>query len=1047
MSDALRAPPPDLPSPPSARPDGHTRTLQWLSDARARLRGRVATFGLPATLAVLLGAALLAVAAAAWIGGGPTFRGVVWTLLGLSVGVTGWRWLIAPWLGLGPDLAVASRVERAVPALKDGLLAVVQLSAPRADADARYAPDAELLDGLSRQVSTQLRAVSLDAALPLWPDRRPLKALGAVALLWAVLAVAAPEWLGRGFAVLFPARTTDGARLVGPLVGDLELTLVYPEHMKRGPRVIPNGTGDLDAPRGTRIRLRATTLEAARSAALRFSAEGVAGQLEQPLTLEGGREVSGEWVLKGAGSWRFVLVSDDGEALAEGFERRAGLELDREPQVTLKLPAEDLEVDDLRALRVEWSASDDFGLSSANVLLALAADAERPEKYAQPGVSGLQTEGHDDLDLVALGAKPGDRFALTVEVFDNDSVDGPKRGVSTTRYVTFRSPEDDHQAIVEALHALVEQLLTVLADRLEVDLRDPRPPGPAARVDAYVAATQSATKTLAELVVRMAADPLTPKEVRLALAGRVGTLEKAVAQEQPQVARQSAALAAGTDAAVRAVAKANEPVIDQVEQTIILIEAMVTRLGLEELAALTEELKSSGERLRGLMQDFKRTGDEGLKARIMRDLARLKARIREIRERLAKLRRELPEEFLNVDGLKNDEVGKGLDETEDQLDKMQKMLEEGRIDDALAEMEKLSNTLDEMSNQLDQDMNELHQETDPELHRALSELMDQTRDLIEQQEQLAQQTDAEAQENEDCLSGLLKNDLARPWSEAKARAGRARTHIEGVDPSRFPSYLAEDVDGARGRADDYLAALERPNLQEAAEAAEGLLRKLETLRRAERYEPELAEGPSARALSEASLEAEQAVRESNALVRDYESLKRQKCPSPPPPPGADGQPQPGEGGQPSPSQLGERQRKLREAAQKLGERMQSQGSRFPTLGEGPPQQAQKAGEQMGQAAEELDAKRPGQARPSQQQAISELQGLMEGLKQAANPQRADRGQRDGQKGSRQEKVEIPGADDHQAPAEFRKDLLEAMKDKAPETYEQQVKRYYESLVE
>ena len=137
----------------------------------------------------------------------------------------------------------------------------------------------------------------------------------------------------------------------------------------------------------------------------------------------------------------------------------------------------------------------------------------------------------------------------------------------------------------------------------------------------------------------------------------------------------------------------------------------------------------------------------------------------------------------------------------------------------------------------------------------------------------------------------------------------------------------------------------------------------------------------------------------------------------------------------------------REAAQKLAERMQSQGSRFPTLGEGPPQQAQKAGEQMGQAADELDAKRPGQARPSQQQAISELQGLMEGLKQAANPQRADRGQRDGQKGSRQEKVEIPGADDHQAPAEFRKDLLEAMKDKAPETYEQQVKRYYESLVE
>jgi hypothetical protein len=45
------------------------------------------------------------------------------------------------------------------------------------------------------------------------------------------------------------------------------------------------------------------------------------------------------------------------------------------------------------------------------------------------------------------------------------------------------------------------------------------------------------------------------------------------------------------------------------------------------------------------------------------------------------------------------------------------------------------------------------------------------------------------------------------------------------------------------------------------------------------------------------------------------------------------------------------------------------------------------------------------------------------------------------------KVEIPGADAHESPAEFRKDLLDAMKDKAPEAFEEQVKRYYETLVE
>ncbi len=44
------------------------------------------------------------------------------------------------------------------------------------------------------------------------------------------------------------------------------------------------------------------------------------------------------------------------------------------------------------------------------------------------------------------------------------------------------------------------------------------------------------------------------------------------------------------------------------------------------------------------------------------------------------------------------------------------------------------------------------------------------------------------------------------------------------------------------------------------------------------------------------------------------------------------------------------------------------------------------------------------------------------------------------------KVDIPGADAFRPPREFRQDLMEAMKEKAPESYQQQVKRYYKGLV-
>jgi len=45
-----------------------------------------------------------------------------------------------------------------------------------------------------------------------------------------------------------------------------------------------------------------------------------------------------------------------------------------------------------------------------------------------------------------------------------------------------------------------------------------------------------------------------------------------------------------------------------------------------------------------------------------------------------------------------------------------------------------------------------------------------------------------------------------------------------------------------------------------------------------------------------------------------------------------------------------------------------------------------------------------------------------------------------------EKVNIPGAEAYKVPEEFRKDLLDAMKQGAPERYRSEVQRYYEELV-
>ena len=52
---------------------------------------------------------------------------------------------------------------------------------------------------------------------------------------------------------------------------------------------------------------------------------------------------------------------------------------------------------------------------------------------------------------------------------------------------------------------------------------------------------------------------------------------------------------------------------------------------------------------------------------------------------------------------------------------------------------------------------------------------------------------------------------------------------------------------------------------------------------------------------------------------------------------------------------------------------------------------------------------------------------------------------DGREASR-EKVKIPGAEAYKVPEEFRKDLLDAMRQGAPERYKGEVQHYYEELV-
>jgi hypothetical protein len=154
-------------------------------------------------------------------------------------------------------------------------------------------------------------------------------------------------------------------------------------------------------------------------------------------------------------------------------------------------------------------------------------------------------------------------------------------------------------------------------------------------------------------------------------------------------------------------------------------------------------------------------------------------------------------------------------------------------------------------------------------------------------------------------------------------------------------------------------------------------------------------------------------------------------------------------------QLSEEQQKLERRAQGLQQRMEEMSEMASLFDEDATQQMEQVGQRMGEAAQRMQQRDPARGYGEQQAALEQLQRFQQQMREAQRqrgkgkglpfPMMAGRTGSTGVANSR-ENVEIPDENQYQAPKEFRKDLLDAMKQGAPEKYKEQVKRYYEELV-
>jgi hypothetical protein len=998
-----------------------------------------ALFAGAALLVALAGAVALALGAAEWI------RDLV--RFGLGVVAAGAVAFALYHLRRARPALLARDLERRDPRAAGLGSAVELLALLRATGD-EPPFSLELARAHVGSAATRAAAIDPNRAFDLRPAKRAAAfALGAAVVTAGLSLLVKP--IGAGLVRLAREETgAEAAATVEPITGEIELTYVYPVHTGLPNKTIAGTNGEISAPRGTVVRLKTRADRDVEKASIVVDGAAV------PLEVEGSRSLSGELVVGKSGTYAFRFEDRRGRAVALGPPIPIAAIDDAVPEVRLLAPEEEVVVTEHDTVELAWEGSDDYGLAGVELVYQVAGGEERTLPIAGFPEPRRRADGTYAWELAALGLEPGDAISYYVRATDNDAVSGPKRGQSATQRLKVFSAAEHRRELLAKLNAAWEAMVAALGDRI-APREGPKKLDGEPRIEAGRPAddeVQAVTETLSTLAAEFRKDEAAPRELGLAAANVARTLG-----EKARTTRAARAAAVARQAALPlllgALERAEAAEQKELEKDVLYLEALLDRQRLEEMRSLAQELADGRKELARRLQALKDAPTDEARKAATEELGRLRERLGELMRKMAELQQGVQDGHLNREALA--QVAKERDLLGN-LDDVQKLLEQGKVDEAIAALDKLGNQLDEMAGALDE-ARDSQAENDPalkELAEQLEGFERELKDVRDSQEAVAKATEDVKKAQRKGVEERLQREGPGLLDELRAKVERARVALADLPQEAVESRYAEHVDGARERLGDLDGTLAARDLDAALESAaralaheRNLLAELDT----ERELTQRFHRDNGKALDRARDRTNDAARLTDEVKRALERVM------PDPSKSMDA------ASRERMQQLAKRQAELESRMNGLKDRANRIGEKAPIFDPQAQQAMEGAQGSMGEAKGHLEGKDPGPALAAERRAGEQLDSLQQGLEKLKQQAKGNKGgagfplplamggapgDEEGDHGDLdpRRKVVIPGADQYRVPEEYRKDILEAMKQGAPAGFEQNVKEYYEEIV-
>ncbi len=1011
------------------------RIRSFLRGVRRRANWEVALRLGGLTIAAMLVAVLLMALCASHTGPAGFWPRVTFTVLMIltlsGVGIAA----LGPIRRLRSELGVARFVGRRHPPVASDLVSAVELSAteqPRGTSSG-------ILRAFFASVADSVGPMDVRRLVPFRPAALAGGVVAGAAVLVLAGALLLPGTIARGLGLLLrtPTRFEGAVVSTDPLIGDVRISYTYPRYTGLPGRVVEGSTGDIVAIKGTEVVLETRLLRHAREALLLLGDAGDAG--ERAVELGDGR-LRASFKVEESGSYRVWLSPLLGRPVREARAHRIVAEPDEAPRVEIFGPADRLELATPRPIEVGFSATDDFGLGPVELVYRVEDGPEQRLRLKELPAGTRSTQGRTVFEPNLDRAAPGSRVAYRVEAKDNDGISGSKTGSSRTLYVVIADPREslDEQLLRE--REILDRLITNLANRLEALDPEPEPrPAPSARASGPSIPWDTSSKLVVWLSVHE------ELESNVAALGRIidderrsGSGSKAVLSALSSIAdklarrlREESALLATLRGRVNQGMLTNTvggPSFDrllkhevkhaeELETAVLMLDDLIGRQRLEDLSDMAKSLADTYKRLQDLLARYQATKDESLRRQIEREIRDLRSRIEQLGTKIAALkqRNEVPTEWQNMPDL-----GKAMDRASE----FSNLLEKGDTKSLHKALSELGGALSDVRKMLEGNSEAFGESRFAQENKAVSEALRQIGDLESDERMLAGDSSNLAEETEQQAAKARAAEMDKFLAEARDKAERLRRRL-GKNP---PDELSDDGQDELKRAQESAKQLRRllgeREWGEGKKEAERAVSSLRRLRREldQRQQKNPSQRPSATQedFSESMDDARNIAQE---IASDLEKLA----------------PKPGEGM--TPEQKGR--------SQGMAQRQHSLGERAGELAKQAGKNAGKAGgldqaanelrqiaDQMGQSQQDLQRGDPREGSGKAREAADRLAKLRDDLRD---------GPKEANGRNRREPVRIPGADESKAPREWRQELMEAMRERAPERYNEEVRKYYEEI--